>query len=175
MSQQHLKVLLIDADLRKPKVSTAFFGEPRKPGLTEYLLGQSNFLDVVYPTEFENLQVLPSGSRSPNPAELLASPAFPQLMELALKHFDRIVIDTAPIVAVSDTLVITPYVQTILLVIQWNSTPSTVVARALNLLKEAGGHPLGSSSTECRVTHAGYYYYYSPGYYGSEGVYGAPT
>jgi capsular exopolysaccharide synthesis family protein len=173
LAQQNLKTLLIDADLRKPKVSMTFFGEQRKPGLAELLLGQLAFADVLHHTEFENLTVLPAGSRSPNPAELLASPAFPQVIELALKYFDRIVIDTAPIVAVSDTLVIAPRVQTVLLVIEWNKTPSTVTKRALNLLRDAGKSPSGLIVNRLPSHTRGYYYYYSPGYYGSKGVYGA--
>ena len=137
------------------------------------MLGQLAFADALHHTDFENLTVLPAGSRSPNPAELLASAAFPQVIELALKYFDRIVIDTAPIVAVSDTLVIAPRVQTVLLVIEWNKTPSTVTKRALNLLRDAGKSPSGLIINRLPSHTRGYYYYYSPGYYGSKGVYGA--
>jgi succinoglycan biosynthesis transport protein ExoP len=179
LAQQGLKTLLIDADLRKPKVSDSIYGENKKPGLTDYLLGQSTFSEVIHTTPIpafsDSFRVIPAGSRSPNPAELLASPAFPHLLETALKHFDRIVIDTAPVVAVSDTLVIAPYVQTILLVVQWNKTPSTVVQRAIGLLGESGRSPSGIILNSVPSGSRGYYYYYSPGYYGSKGVYGAPT
>jgi len=175
LSQQGLKTLLIDADLRKPTVSTNIYGEGRKPGLTEYLLGQATFTDVLHLTELENLRVIPAGARSPNPAELLASNAFPQLIEIALRHFDRVVVDTAPVVTVSDTLVIAPYVQTILLVVHWNKTPSTVTQRAIKLLAESGRAPSGIILNNMPDKARGYYYYYSPGYYGSKGVYGAPA
>ncbi|TDU71376.1 capsular exopolysaccharide synthesis family protein [Prosthecobacter fusiformis] len=177
LAQQGLKTLLIDADLRRPKVSASVYGEDRKPGLTEYLLGQATFTDVIHsspiPAHSGTFRVIPAGFRSPNPAELLASNAFPQLLELALKHFDRVVIDTAPIVAVSDTLVIVPHVQTVLLVIHWKKTPSTVIQRALNLLGESGKSPSGLILNNVPEGSRGYYYHYSPGYYGSKGVYGA--
>lgn len=176
LSQQGLKTLLIDADLRKPMVSSTLFGETRKPGLTEYLLGQTSLSDVVHATpDFPNLRVIPAGARSPNPAELLASPAFPQLLELALKHFDRVVIDTAPVIAVSDTLVIAPLVQTVLLVVHWNKTPSTVTQRAINLLAGSGKPPSGVVLNNVPSNSRGYYYYYSQGYYGGKGGYGAPV
>lgn len=175
LAQQGLKTLLIDADLRKPSVSTAVYGEARKPGLTDFLLGQASFTDVLHATDSDLFRVIPAGSRSPNPAELLASKAFLQLLETALKHFDRIVIDTAPVVAVSDTLVIAPYVQTVLMVVRWNNTPSTVIQRAISLLGESGRPPSGIILNGVPHGSRGYYYYYSQGYYGSKGVYGAPA
>jgi uncharacterized protein involved in exopolysaccharide biosynthesis len=73
LAQQGFRTLLVDADLRKPMVSAVFFGEHRKPGLSDVLSGQVAFEEAVIATEIENLSILTAGSRAPNPAELLAT------------------------------------------------------------------------------------------------------
>ncbi len=175
LAMQGHRTLLIDADLRRPRVSAAFFAENRKPGLTEYLIGKANIFQAAHDTEVETLKVMPAGERSPNPAELLAGSGIGALIEEALKHYDRIIFDTAPIVAVSDTLLIAPQVETVFLVAQWGSTPISVVQRAVNLLRSTGKPPAGVILNQLPGSPRSYYYYYSPGYYGSKGVYGAPA
>lgn len=173
LAQQGLRTLIIDADLRKPRVSMALFGENRKPGLTELLVGKHPIQEVCHRAETENLYVIPAGEKSPNPAELLAGKQFPLILEQALKHFDRVIIDTAPVIAVSDTLLLLPYVQTVMLVVKWSSTPKQVIQRAIGMLRGAGKIPSGIVLNQMPAKSGSYYYYYSPGYYGSKGVYGA--
>jgi capsular exopolysaccharide synthesis family protein len=175
LALQGYRTLLIDADLRKPRVSAVFFDENRKPGLTEYLVGQANLATAAHNTDVAGLQIMPAGERSPNPAELLTSQNVKNLIEEALKCYDRVVIDTAPVVAVSDTLMIAPHVGTIFLVAQWAKTPVSVIERAVGMLRTVGKAPSGIVLNRLPVMSRSYYYYYSPGYYGSKGVYGAPA
>jgi Mrp family chromosome partitioning ATPase len=115
------------------------------------------------------------GRRAPNPAELLSGPSFARLVAEAAEMFDRVVIDSAPILAVSDTLLMTPLVQTVCVVVRSNKTPRNAVQRALGMLTGAGGRPAGVILNRLpKRRGAGYYYYYaSPGYGKGEGAYGS--
>lgn len=173
-AQVGLSTLLIDADLRRPRISKIFFGEARRPGLADCLAGQSNLEDAVCSTDLENLKVLTAGSTAPNPAELLATDDFAALLNEALVRYDRVIIDTAPVHAVSDALMLAPHVKTVCLVIRAASTPKTGVQRAAKALTDIGCKPAGVILNRLPQGHgAGYYYYYSAGEYGSAGVYGA--
>jgi succinoglycan biosynthesis transport protein ExoP len=119
------------------------------------------------------LSVLAGGRRAPNPAEILAGPFFGQLIAEAAKLFDRVVIDSAPILAVSDTLLMTPNVQTVCIVIRAGKTPRPAVRRAITLLAKSGIRPAGLVLNRLRRSRGvGYYYYYaSHGYGKDEGAY----
>ena len=119
------------------------------------------------------LSVLAGGRRAPNPAEILAGPFFGQLVAEAAQLFDRVVIDSAPILAVSDTLLMMPHVQTVCIVLRAGKTPRPAVRRAIALLTSAGIRPAGLVLNRLRrsggVGH--YYYYASHGYGAEEGAY----
>lgn len=173
-AQLGVTTLLIDADLRKPAISRLFFNESKKPGLSDCLAGHATLDEAICTSEIEKLSILPAGSLAPNPAELLASSEFSHLLEQALQKYDRIVIDTAPINAVSDTLILTPHVQSICLVVRAAYTPRAAVQRALKMLADIKCRPVGTILNRLPHGHgAGYYYYYYTGEYGSKGVYGS--
>ena len=119
------------------------------------------------------LSVLAGGRRAPNPAEILAGPFFGQLVAEAARLFDRVVIDSAPILAVSDTLLMMPHVQTVCIVLRAGKTPRPAVRRATALLTSAGIRPAGLILNRLRPSGGvGYYYYYaSHGYGAEEGAY----
>jgi succinoglycan biosynthesis transport protein ExoP len=119
------------------------------------------------------LSVLAGGRRAPNPAEILAGPFFGQLVAEAARLFDRVVIDSAPILAVSDTLLMMPHVQTVCIVVRAGKTPRPAVRRAIGLLTSAGIRPAGLVLNRLRRSGGvGYYYYYaSHGYGAEEGAY----
>jgi uncharacterized protein involved in exopolysaccharide biosynthesis/Mrp family chromosome partitioning ATPase len=119
------------------------------------------------------LFVLAGGRRAPNPAEILAGPFFAQLIAEAIKLFDRVVIDSAPILAVSDTLLMTPHAQTVCIVVRSGKTPRQAVRRAITLLAKSGIRPAGLILNRLRRSRGvGYYYYYaSHGYGDGEGGY----
>ena len=176
LAQQGLKTLLIDADLRKPSLSKIFFSMNRKPGVAEVLLGKDSLENAVNSTDIENLSLLTAGGLVENPSELLAGQPFRDLMAEALRQYDRVVIDSAPILAVSDTLLIATQVEVLCLVVRSFVTPKRMVKRALVSLKEVGVTPVGIC-LNCLPYGRGSYYYYTSGkyagsYYGNGSVYG---
>ena len=174
LAQQGFRTLLIDADLRRPMVSRIFFGEDRQPGLSDLLAAQGEYAADVQPTQVENLDVLPAGSRAPNPAELLADPKMLELIQDALASYQRIVIDSPPILAVSDSLLIAPHVDVTCLVLRSFKTPRKTFARALRSLAEIHRRPAGIVFNFVPSGARNHYYYSGKyhGVYGEKGVYG---
>ena len=112
----------------------------------------------------------PADKRAPNPAELLSSGCFKDLIYEAATQFDRIVVDSAPILAVSDTLLMVPHIQTTCMVLRAAKTPRNAINRALTLLNAASIRPAGLILNRLpRRRGAGYYYYYSSHGYGAGG------
>ena len=174
LAQQGLRTLLVDADLRKPTISGIFFGMNRKPGLSEVLMGLVKLTEAVNASGVEGLSILTAGGRSANPSELLAGQPFRNFIEDALKQYDRVVIDSAPILAVSDTLLLAPSVDVVCLVIRAYMTPRKMIQRAIKSLKDVHAAPAGlvfnciPAGSES-YSYSGKYY----GSYGSKGVYGS--
>jgi succinoglycan biosynthesis transport protein ExoP len=175
LAQQGLRTLLVDADLRLPTIGKTFFRNTPHSGVVDVIAGQTLLPDAVRSTDVDNLFVLTAGNRAPNPAELLAGDGFGKMVKNALSQYDRIVIDSAPVNAVSDTLLLVKYVNSVCIVIHAGKTPRKAVMRACQKLAEAGIRPAGFILNRL-PPHGGtgYYYYYSTGEYG-KGVYGAPA
>jgi len=202
LAQQGYRVLLIDGDLRRPNVHKIFrfpnvrnnSDEDSAPGVTDCLVGEAEVASAARQIAAGEIQlvdesiertedilaatggqlfVLAGGRRAPNPAEILAGPFFGQLIAKAATLFDRVVIDSAPILAVSDTLLMMPHVQTVCIVVRAAKTPRTAVQRAITLLAKSGIRPAGLVLNRLRRGRGvGYYYYYaSPGYGKDEGAY----
>jgi capsular exopolysaccharide synthesis family protein len=170
LAQQGLRTLIIDCDLRRPTVEKSLCNTNRRAvGLTDYLTGQKSFQDIVHSTDVDNFFYIPAGSHAPNPAELLAKTGIDGLMNEALAHFDRVVVDSAPIHAVSDTLLVLSRIQTVCLVTRVRRTPRNAVMRAVQILREANA-PLAGVILNLmpRMGRAGYYYdsYYEYSYRG---------
>ena len=177
LAQQGLKTILIDADLRRPSLQKALLdSKTTHLGLTDFFSGNAVLDQVVIPTTIENLSLIPAGSRAPNPAELLASAKIRDLFDELLKTSDRIVIDTAPVNAVSDTLVIAPHADKTILVIQSGKTPRKAILRAVHLLRKAGAKFGGFALNRLPTGRtAGYYYYYYGDKYEKDSVYGTKS
>jgi succinoglycan biosynthesis transport protein ExoP len=170
-----LKTIVVEADLRRPSLHQLFPGlaDRDSPGLSDFLAGNETLDAVVRPTPVENLSVLFAGRHSPNPAELLASKSFPRLIEALLERFDRVICDSAPINAVSDTLTLMAAVQHVCLVVRPEKTPKKAIARACHLVERAGGKLAGFllNRVKFKFGSAGYYYYYyGDKYYGKKSV-----
>ena len=138
-----LRTLLIDADLRRPNLSKVLLADTKAQGLTDCLTRRASIADCCKPTGIENLFILPAGERASKPAELLASCDFAALLKEALLHFDRIVLDSAPVNAVSDTQLIAKDVQSVCFVVRAVKTPGRAIVRACTLLAQTGSHPDG--------------------------------
>ena len=170
-----LKTIVIDADLRLPMVEKALLGEKKNaPGLTDFLAGNAKLADVIGKSSVDNLSVLTAGGRAPNPAELLGGGGFPLLLAELSKTYDRIVIDSAPVNAVSDTVRIAAAADYVCLIIQSERTPKRAVLRALRLLANAQGRMAGFVLNRTTLgSMGGYYYYYYGDKYSKDSVYGA--
>jgi capsular exopolysaccharide synthesis family protein len=178
LAQLGLKTLLIDADLRRPAVEHNLTGSRNGSiGVTDYLIGQKKLDEIVQATKVANLCFLSGGTTAPNPAELLANTGLKDLLAEALQKYDRVVVDSAPIHAVSDTLLLVKNVQTVCLVVRAVSTPRRAITRCVQALVGAGtplaGVVLNRMPRRRSLGH-GYYYDYSyHGEYSKEGVYGS--
>jgi uncharacterized protein involved in exopolysaccharide biosynthesis/Mrp family chromosome partitioning ATPase len=138
------------------------------------IIGTSSpLLESTVTTTGGQLSVLAGGRRAPNPAELLSSRSFAELVAEAAKEFDRVVIDSAPVLAVSDTLLMTPHVQSVCMVVRAKRTARNAVQRAIMLLGGTGSRPAGVILNRLpRNRGTDYYYYYaSHGYGAGEGSY----
>lgn len=167
------RTLLIDADLRRPTVDGMFFESRRKHGLASLLAGTATYADSIHETAVKNLYVMPAGLDIANPAELLSSPELAKVMGYASTWFERVVLDTAPIHAVSDTFHLLEYCRLACLVVRAGSVPGGAIARAVTSMEQAGRRPVGVVLNMLpRQRGGGYYYYYSTGSYGDY-TYGA--
>ena len=127
------KVLIIDCDLRKPSLSQRFGLGQSQPGLSNVLLMKTPVEDCIVPLDGTNLDVLCAGMLAPNPQELLSSRTFTNLVEKLETHYDRIIIDTPPILPVKDAFVIGKLTKGILLVMKANSTTRSVYKHSMTL------------------------------------------
>jgi len=166
LAQQGLRTLLIDADLRRPSVALTLLGKEVSPGLSDLLAGQVTFNQAIHATPEDQLFMLPAGSRTPNPTELLGRSDFGALIAQTAKDFDRLVIDTAPVNAVSDTLLLVEHVQSVCLVVRAGSTPRKAILRAVAALTSAGRQPVGVILNRLSARSGiGYYYHNGAGKY----------
>ncbi len=169
LAQQGLRTLVIDCDLRRPMVEKSLArSNHRGFGVADYLLGEKPFDAILFPTQIENLSYIPAGMHCPNPAELLAKVGVDGLIDEALQHFDRVIVDSPPIHAVSDTLLILNRVQTVCLVMKARHTARNAIRRAAKVLQEADAPLMGVIMNQMPRSRGGYYYdsYYSYSYYG---------
>ena len=162
IAQQGQDVLIIDADLRRP-VQHEIFGIERGAGLSDALVGLVDPFDAILPYEdLPNLGVLNCGTEAPNPAELLGSEAFSRLLSTLLERYDTIIVDTPPVNLVTDAAVISSVTDGVILVAEAGRTDRSILASAVNELRQARGSVLGIVLN--RVTPGGRYGRYG-GYY----------
>ncbi len=173
LAEQGRRTLLIDADLRRPGLGFVFSKAKGAKGLSDYLSGHAYFDEVRHSLGIENLSILPAGLRSANPAELFGAGKFEVLLAAAAEHYDSIVIDSAPVNVVSDTLLLVRHAPTVCLVIRARQTPRRTLNRACQLLDRAECSPVGFVLNRMPQGPSSSYYSYYEGAYGSVGVYGA--
>jgi polysaccharide biosynthesis transport protein len=173
LAQQGLSTVVIDADLREPRLRENLLPETDDvPGLADLLSGQTPLKHTLKPTNHDNLVVLPAGRTAPDPAQLLAGKEFSRLLEHLLGEFDRVIIDSPPVNAVSDVLLIAEHAQATLLVVRAGKTPRKAVLRAICQLEMARARIAGFVFNRLPVggRSAGYYYYYYGNRYSQNGA-----
>jgi capsular exopolysaccharide synthesis family protein len=165
LAQTGQRVLLIDADMRRPRAHE-LFGIAVEPGLSNLLVGASKPSEVVQPSGVENLWVMPAGKTPPNPAELLGSRRFADLAGSLGSHFDCVVIDTPPVLAVTDAVVVAHRATGVLFVIAADATSRQAAQTALDQLEHAKARFLGAVLNRVDIERHSYYYarYYRKDY-----------
>ncbi len=144
------KVLLIECDLRRPSLHRAFDFDD-SIGLAQLLSGDAKFVNCIKVKAIDNLDVIPAGSIPDSPLELLTTKRFKHLIEQMKKRYDRIVIDSAPVQAVSDALILGQMADAVLYAVKANSTEMGVSARGVKRLREAGIHMAGAVVTQVNI------------------------
>ncbi len=129
------KVALLELDLRKPKLS-ALLNVPRDPGISNYLVGKIPIEGIIKDTGIKNLSIISAGAIPPNPSELILSKKFREMMEELKARFDYLIIDSAPIGPVSDSLLLKEYADTTVFVVRHNTTPKIYLKLIDNLFKQ---------------------------------------
>ena len=170
----YAKVILIDADIRKGRIAK-YFGRRSTPGLSDYLSGQNTLEEVVHHShQHENLSYITCGTHSPKPYELLESDEMKSLIEELRKEYDYIIIDTPPILLISDALAVAKHTDGVALVCRHQVSYINDIDRALKSLKFANANILGVIVNDYKAprigkAYGGYkkYYYYNAYGYGS--------
>jgi protein-tyrosine kinase len=124
------RVVLVEADLRKPSLQQ-MFGLPAGPGLAEFLAGSCDLREALKFLPEHNLTVMPAGAMPTNPAELLGSTAMRRLLDQLRSRFDRVILDTPPVLPLADVAVLAPIVDGTLLVVRAGVTPKPAIENAL--------------------------------------------
>lgn len=155
------QVILIDCDLRKPRLHQIFQLAPQ-PGLTNYLTGSATLEEVLRPTAIPNLTFMSGGPTPPNPGNLLNSDVFKELLQQLRQKFNHIIIDTPPVLGFADARFVSTLVDGVLLMVKCQSTHKSAGRLAHQLLNQAPmlGAVLNSVGAHGQ-TYGGYYYYYN--------------
>jgi capsular exopolysaccharide synthesis family protein len=161
LAQLGVSVLLIDADLRRPAVHKAF-KVPHNRGISSYLVSNTPIEDLVIKLPIPNLSVLPCGPIPPNPAELISSDRMKELLRALGEQYDHILIDSPPLVSVTDPVILSTLVDGSILVVQSGKSTRDLVRRARRELAGVGAKIFGVVLNNVDVKREGYddYYYY---------------
>jgi capsular exopolysaccharide synthesis family protein len=161
------KTILIDCDQRKPSVHK-LFNLSNQTGLSNLLIGETSYDEAIHKTEVDDLFVLTSGTRPPNPSELLASTKMQRLITSLKEKFDYIILDTPPIIMVTDAQILSKYADGCLLVVGFGEADKNAGVKAKELLEKVNAKVLGVVLNKIDTSKNGYYEYYYHYYYSSE-------
>jgi len=169
MAQNNKKVLLVDADMRKPRLHRVYEVDNKK-GLSTYLSGQTPFEEIVLKTDIENLSFIGCGPHPPNPSELLATQKMQQFVTYAKKKFDYIFFDTPPIMVVTDAVVLSKVVDGTVIVMESGRTSRKIVPMLRQKLNNAKAKVTGFIINKIKAQDGKYehYYEYYTRYYGED-------
>lgn len=167
MAQSKKKVLLVDADMRKPRLHE-IFNKENETGLSNFLSEQAKFKQVIQQTEIEGLFLVSGGPHPPNPSELLSSHKVTEFINEAKDEFEFILFDTPPIAVVTDASVLARAVDGVILVLESEKTSKRALPRVNQLLKETRARLTGVLFNKVDISHGGYHYYRY--YYGKTNI-----
>lgn len=161
------RAIIVDCDMRHPSVHVVL-GVPNEVGLSNYLTGQNNLDEVIDIDLVTGVHYIAAGGRNPHPMDLLNSQQMKALIALLAQQYDMVVLDTPPLLAVSDTLVLARHVEKSIFVVRWEKTRRDTVAAALRQFVDAGADIAGLVMTQVDFkkqarygqSDSGYQYYY---------------
>src|SRR5260221_3116656 len=158
------KVLLVDGDLRRPKIGKLVARDPRLPGLADLVAGQAQVSQCVFFDERAGIHILPAGTTPPNPLELLSSKRFDDVITKLKEAFDVVLIDSAPLQMVSDAQVLSQFASSVIYVVKADSTPYQVAQNGLKKLRRVNARVLGVVLNQLDLEKAEKYYGEYSGY-----------
>ena len=167
LSQMRSKTLLLDCDMRRPMIHNLFIVS-RENGLSRYLTtDEIDIHEIIKPSGMDNLDIITAGHVPPNPSELLSSKKMDDLFAKLREEYDYIIVDSPPIIAVTDALILSKKVDQLVLVIRVNSTEREIIEQAKSLLKNIDVKVAGVvvNGIEVKKYYSGYKYYYYYYYY----------
>lgn len=164
------RVVLVDADIRRSVLRSRhqFVTEEHRDtsSLVNYLAGQTDLRNVIYSTNFDGAYMVPTFRSVANPSLLLQNSRFGEMMETLSKEYDYVLVDTPPLEAVSDSLLVATHCDGALLVVHSGATPRKLVANSLKQLKSVNCPVIGTVLNQVETTKSPYYYRYGKyGYY----------
>ncbi len=167
MAQAGRRTVLLDCDMRRPRLHKVF-GCPKDTGITTALISEPSIENLAVPTLVPNLSVITTGPLPPNPAEIFHSEAFAQLLAKLRDRYECVVIDSPPVVPVTDAAILSAAVDGTILIVRAFHTTKDLARRAARALRDVGGHVVGTvlNAVDLDRHEYGYKYYY---YYKSEG------
>ena len=167
LAQRGVPVVIVDADLRRPGISRALALSQNGAGLSSLLSGAHSLDEVLRQVEaVPNLWVVPAGPEAPNPADLFSSPTMENLMQELRGRFEHLVVDSAPLLMVTDATILSRLVDGVILVVESGVTARRALVRAHKILESAGGRILGTVLNKWDARDEGYYSGYGSYYYG---------
>jgi capsular exopolysaccharide synthesis family protein len=164
-AQQGMRVVLVDCDLRRPRIHEVF-GIDKEPGLSQLILGYNSVEEVLRPSGVENLSVLASGTPPPNPSELLGSQRMLQVLEELRGRFDLVVLDTPPVLLAPEASVLAAGADGVVLVVRAAVTQRAAAQDAAQQLRTVGANLVGAVLNDPDAKLSGYSSYYAYRYYG---------
>ena len=151
------KVLVVDADLRRPTLHQ-HFAISKTPGLSDVIVGKRQISEAIQFARGKALHVLPCGYIPPNPAELLGSNVMREIVRALKTRYDWVLIDTPPVLAMADTPVMCPFVDGVILVVASEASSRPAVQRAIDQLAGVGGTIIGAVLNKVDLKRNSYYY-----------------
>jgi succinoglycan biosynthesis transport protein ExoP len=155
-----LRILVVDADMRRPS-QHRLFGVENRLGLGNYLKGEATLDQVIHPTSVSNLSLTPAGSAATDVVSLLHSETMEHLVEVAKERFDVVIFDSPPILGVSDASIIASLVDGSIVVVQHRRFPRSMLLRVKKAIQNVGGEILGVVLNNVNVRHDRHYEYYT--------------
>lgn len=158
-AQKGERVVLVDCDLRRPALHRSF-ATRRSPGLSDVLVEDIPWQQVLQETDVPNLYIITSGERPRNPSELLGSARMRVVLDQLCEEFDRVLLDISSVLAVTDSAVMAPLCDGVVLTVKAKDVPRDYILQAIEILDSVGANILGVALNGVTISRRSYYYYY---------------